>query len=163
MRCGRTFLALALAAAGPAGCLSPRAARIAEKAELFASLPPYDQNMIRRGLVSFDYTPDMVYLALGRPDKVETVDTQQGQVTTWTYRNFVYGGSTGGVRLGVNNPGSRYTPGRMVSSTAPGGPSLSSTQPGPVQPSIANMGDPTIATLWVDFIDDAVVGLRIDQ
>jgi outer membrane protein assembly factor BamE (lipoprotein component of BamABCDE complex) len=45
--------------------------RIGEKPDVFNRLDPKAQAEIRQGRVHVGYTPDMVYLALGQPDKID--------------------------------------------------------------------------------------------
>jgi hypothetical protein len=54
--------------------------RIREKPAAFNRLDPKTQAEIRRGGVEVGYTPDMVYLALGKPDKIEG--------STWYYKVY---------------------------------------------------------------------------
>jgi outer membrane protein assembly factor BamE (lipoprotein component of BamABCDE complex) len=63
-----------------AGC-STIDSRIHEKPEVFNRLTPQTQADIRQGIVKTTYTPDMVYMVLGKPDKVQT----EGSQTTWVY------------------------------------------------------------------------------
>jgi hypothetical protein len=160
----KTFLVASLAlvlALLATGCQSPRAARIQEKAALFASLDPRTQKIIENGLVDVGFTAELVQMALGKPNSVSAVDTVQGRLEIWTYRNFVYAHATA-VALGVNNPGTRYTPGPIVSPNAPGGgPSLASTKSQGVQSTLALADAPT-GTLHVDLLEGKVAGLRLD-
>lgn len=86
----RSFPALSLAACsilGLTGCNNtPQARRIEQNPELFAQLPPEVQSGVSRGSIALGYTPNMVFLALGRPDKVES--SADGQSFIWTYRRF---------------------------------------------------------------------------
>jgi outer membrane protein assembly factor BamE (lipoprotein component of BamABCDE complex) len=54
--------------------------RIREKQDVFNRLDPKAQAVIRQGRVEIGYTPDMVYMALGKPDKIEG--------TTWYYKHY---------------------------------------------------------------------------
>jgi outer membrane protein assembly factor BamE (lipoprotein component of BamABCDE complex) len=54
--------------------------RIREKPDVFNGLDPKAQAEIRQGRVEVGYTPDMVYLALGKPDKIEG--------NTWYYKLY---------------------------------------------------------------------------
>ncbi|MCB1105023.1 MAG: hypothetical protein H7A44_04025 [Opitutaceae bacterium] len=79
-----TFTALLLA-----GCeTSGTTARIQEKSATYAALAPEQQQAIQAGAVDIGYTTDMVYLALGKPSKIETKETADGPVTVWTYTRF---------------------------------------------------------------------------
>ncbi len=143
-----------------AGCQHPRNARIEEHAALFQSLDPAVQRIIREGLVDYGFTPVLVYMALGKPNRSAAAESESGRVETWTYRNFVYG-NTGAVKLAANLPGNKpYGP--IVSSNAPGGPSIFSTKAGPVQPTISDGSDAAVGTLQIEFRNGRVSTLRVD-
>jgi outer membrane protein assembly factor BamE (lipoprotein component of BamABCDE complex) len=59
--------------------------RIREKPDVFNQLDPKAQAEIRRGRVEVGYTPDMVYIALGKPDKIEG--------STWYYKQYAEEGA----------------------------------------------------------------------
>lgn len=67
-----------------AGC-STISSRIDDKAALFATLTPHQQEVIRKGGVELGYTPDMVYMALGAPDERHEQHTAKGDKMTWVY------------------------------------------------------------------------------
>lgn len=73
------FLLTALAAI--VGCNST-SNRIQEHAAEFAALEPATQAKIKQGVVEPGFTPDMVYMAMGRPARIET-DAAGNKV--WTY------------------------------------------------------------------------------
>jgi len=79
---------------------------------------------------------------------------------TWTYRNYLYGGASA-VKFGINNPGGRASQAPILSSSAPGGPSLSSTKSGPVQPTVPDVNDVPLGTLYLDLLNDRVVAARL--
>lgn len=60
--------ALLLALAGSA-CNSIDT-RINQKAESFNALPSDERQQVEKGNVTAGFTPDMVYVALGKPDKI---------------------------------------------------------------------------------------------
>jgi len=64
------------------------AARTQEKSALYATLRPWQKRLIERGTISQSFTPDMVYLAMGRPDKIETKELAEGHAELWTYTHF---------------------------------------------------------------------------
>lgn len=68
-----------------AGCVSTPADRIAKHPELFASLPPADQDRIRQGQIELGFTPDMVRLALGEPDRHMVRRAVEGNAEIWFY------------------------------------------------------------------------------
>lgn len=147
---------------GLAGCQSPRDSRISEKRELFASLPPSVQATIKEGLVDLGFSPEMVQMALGTPNQVQSGQAAEGQMMTWTYKNFVLSDSAA-VKVGMNTPGTRYQPGPIVSPNAPGGPSLGSTKNVGPQATVSDMADMRVGTLFVEFLNNRVFSLRMDR
>jgi hypothetical protein len=144
-----------------AGCQGTRATRIQENAALFASLDPSTQQIIKEGFFAHGFTPELVYLSLGKPNQVAKEDTDNGPVQVWKYRNFVYGNIGGAMKLSANTPGSKpYGP--ILSSSAPGGPSLFSTKAGPMQPTISDGSDAPVGTLYIEFLNGRVVAARLD-
>lgn len=80
-------LGLALLATGCA--TNDMTARIQEKSAAFATLKVWEKSFIQKGVVSTGFTPDMVYMAVGNPTKVEPVKFDGGgQGELWTYHNF---------------------------------------------------------------------------
>jgi outer membrane protein assembly factor BamE (lipoprotein component of BamABCDE complex) len=67
-----------------AGCSTP-ATRIRQKPELFASFPSDVQEKIKQGKVDVGFTRDMVYMALGDPDRRYSRKTAEGEVEVWAY------------------------------------------------------------------------------
>ncbi|HUL53258.1 MAG TPA: hypothetical protein VLT83_07610 [Opitutaceae bacterium] len=78
----RLLLAAALLAF--AGC-STIESRIREKAAVFDQIPPADQARIRQGIIAIGFTPDMVYMALGQPDRIRERTNRGGRETVWRY------------------------------------------------------------------------------
>jgi hypothetical protein len=141
-------------------CQNARISRIQEHASVFASLPPETQQIIRDGLFDRGFSPEQIYMALGKPNRAEAKETTDGTVMVWKYRNFVYG-NIGAMKLSANTPGSKaYGP--ILSSSAPGGPSLFSTKSGPMQPTISDGSDAPVGTLYIEFLNGVVVAARID-
>lgn len=127
---------------------------------MFARLDPDTQRIIKQGLLDYGFSPELVYMGLGQPNRKSTAETEHGPRETWVYRNFVYG-NAGAVRLSANTPGSKpYGP--IVSPNAPGGPSIFSTKAGPVQPTIGDGMDSPVGTLIVEFLNGRVVAIRIE-
>jgi len=110
---GAGLLALLLVA-----CASTPQQRIAEQRSAFDAYPPAVQQQIRRGQVAVGFTPDMVRLALGKPDRVVTRTSASGSSELWIYRNHApllgfslgfgsFGGGFGsGVGVGTSTGGS---------------------------------------------------------
>lgn len=106
-------LAFALALAG---CSTPDQ-RIHKNATAFAAYPPAVQAKIRAGEIEIGYSPEMVVLALGRPDRVYRRQTTEGETEVWYYADKtpsfgfgigVGGGghhSSGGVAMGTSTGG----------------------------------------------------------
>lgn len=69
-----------------AGCSTPES-RIKENPALFATFPPNVQQNIRQGRIEVGYTPDMVYIALGKADREYARRTEEGTTTVWAYVN----------------------------------------------------------------------------
>lgn len=80
--------------AGLAGCQTGPERRIRQNPELFMSLDPEAQELIRAGEVAVGFTPEMVRLAWGRPDERQVTRTAEGESHVWTYvsRHSVYTG-----------------------------------------------------------------------
>ncbi len=78
---------LALAALGLAGC-STVESRIQEKSTAFQALSPQQQAEVREGRVNVGDSPDIVYIALGTPDRKETVRNTKGKSEVWTYTTY---------------------------------------------------------------------------
>jgi len=76
-----------VAVAALAGCSTP-ATRIRANPQLFASIAPADQELIRQGQVAIGFTPDMVQLALGRPDAIAQRVDASGTSEIWRYQSF---------------------------------------------------------------------------
>jgi len=87
-----------------AACSTP-ASRIKHKKEAFAAYPPEVQQKIKAGRVDVGFTPEMVELALGRPDMRYTSTTEGGSTETWVWGGG--GGRTGvGLSVGAGSWGS---------------------------------------------------------
>jgi hypothetical protein len=81
-----------------AGC-STVDSRIREKAAVFNQLSPADQAKIRQGIIAVGFTPDMVYMALGKPTEIRQRTRPGGQETLWIYNTY-YDRYEGTVRAG---------------------------------------------------------------
>jgi len=69
--------------------------RIARQQELFDGYPPDVQRNIRRGVIEVGYTPEMVTMALGEPDRKVEMQTEDGIAEVWSYRRSVPGFGVG--------------------------------------------------------------------
>jgi len=92
--------------------------RTKEKSAVFAAAAPWQQRLMREGWVDVGFTPDMVYIAIGQPDKTATADN--GATEIWIYDNFASPSRAfnGGVKVSIQ-AGSDH-PGMGVSPTSPG-------------------------------------------
>lgn len=84
----RTFALLALGAVALlAGCNTTEQ-RIRQKSEVFTSLPAADQERLRKGEVSIGDTPDMVFIAIGEPDRRIEKRSAENRKVIWIYKNY---------------------------------------------------------------------------
>src|SRR5688572_18440159 len=81
------FLPILLFAALAAGC-STFEKRSQEKAATFESLTPEEREKLKRGVIEIGNNPDMVYIALGRPDQTRETSTAEGRETIWIYNTY---------------------------------------------------------------------------
>ena len=81
------LFALAVGLAVFAGCNSPES-RIKDNPQLFAQLSLEQQNLIKQGKVAVGFTPDMVRLALGDPDRVRVRTDAKGSREVWNYVTY---------------------------------------------------------------------------
>jgi outer membrane protein assembly factor BamE (lipoprotein component of BamABCDE complex) len=82
-----SFLIACAALAVAAGCSTPQA-RIKQSPEAYAKLSATDQQLIREGKVAVGFTPDMVRLALGDPDRISTRTDASGVNEAWSYATY---------------------------------------------------------------------------
>lgn len=78
-----------------AGC-STTGSRIRERQALFDSYPEHVQQDLRDGIIQLGYTPEMVFIAFGKPDRKREVVTGDGVAQVWTWWK-----SSPGLALGV--------------------------------------------------------------
>ena len=94
-----TFLALPLlGAALVLSACSTINTRINEKGSVYYSLDPATQQKISHGDVALGFTPDMVYMALGRPDEKRQRTSADGVTETWLYGTTYYDSAFVGYR-----------------------------------------------------------------
>jgi hypothetical protein len=96
--------ALALLLGLSLGGCSTIESRVREKSATFATLDSATQDKIRQGNVAIGYAPDLVYIALGRPDREFSTTTSRGEEVTWIYNRYLedYSGTVfNGYRRGV--------------------------------------------------------------
>ncbi|MCF7688841.1 MAG: hypothetical protein K9M98_07485 [Cephaloticoccus sp.] len=80
-------LLFALALLGFAGC-STFEQRSKEKAAVFSQLETATQEKLRQGEIEIGYTPDMVFIALGKPDYKSAQITAENREEIWTYNSY---------------------------------------------------------------------------
>jgi hypothetical protein len=99
---------------GP-GCASVDS-RVGDHQAAFDTWPADVQEKVRAGKVEMGFTPEMVEVALGKPDRTSSRTTDRGQADVWIYFEnkpkvsfgFGFGSSSGssgvgaGVRVGDN-------------------------------------------------------------
>lgn len=79
-------LVLAVVALSLAGCASTPERRAQQHPEVFEALPPEVQENVMAGQVEIGYTPDMVFLALGAPDRKINRRTENEEREIWVYQ-----------------------------------------------------------------------------
>lgn len=146
------FFAVALGA----GCETARDSRIRKNDELFASLDPFSQKLVREGLFNVGFTADTVVMAMGKPDQVEKREAADGPIEIWTYKNFLYS-SMNHMTIAVRDPSTMRSPQRPGQRGSPG---MTAQQPG--QPTVAEMGGPPLATLHIELHEHRVTRAVID-
>lgn len=157
------YLIPLLALVAFSGCESGRSARINEKSTAYAMLSDAQKARISQGNIATGDSADAVYIALGKPNSTSTRPSDQGEVTVWTYKNFVVGEEMS-TRIILNQPGQR-----MAGTPATGGPggrtgpSSFSTAPSRGTPQGMTEATADTITLHVDFLADRVVALRSDR
>ena len=62
--------------------------RIKEKPDVFAKLDAATQDKVKQGIIELGYTPDVVYLALGAPDRKHESVRATGKSETWIYNTY---------------------------------------------------------------------------
>lgn len=89
------------------GCSTPQT-RIRNNPALFSSLSPGDQELIKEGKVAVGFTPEMVKLAVGEPDRIYTRTDANGKNESWVYTSY---SSRGGTMLYYRGYYHRWHPG----------------------------------------------------
>jgi hypothetical protein len=86
MKALRLVSALALLALVGCGTMSTIDSRSQERAAAYASASPREKNLMQRGLIAAGFTPDMVYIAIDKPDVTDK--SPDGHSERWIYKNF---------------------------------------------------------------------------
>ncbi len=91
----RGWLALLGATAIALAACSTTDSRIRRHQALFDGYPPEVQHNLRNGVIGIGYSPEMVWMALGKPDRRTEVQSGDGTAEIWTYRKSVPGFAIG--------------------------------------------------------------------
>lgn len=90
-------------------------ARTQEKSAAYAALKPWEKKDIDKGVVSTGFTPDMVYMAVGNPSKVEPVRLSDGSnAEMWTYNNYYPTLDAAHARYATYSPETMIQPSKTV-------------------------------------------------
>ncbi len=65
-------------------CATPDA-RIKKHQDVFDAFPPEIQEKVREGEIEIGFNEDMVFIALGKPDREYLRRTAEGELTVWSY------------------------------------------------------------------------------
>jgi hypothetical protein len=86
-------------AVASAGC-STTGSRIRDRQAVFDEYPEHVQQNLRAGVIEVGYTPEMVFIALGEPDRKSEVVTGEvvSQIWTWWTRSPGIGFGLGSFR-----------------------------------------------------------------
>ncbi len=164
MNSRRIIPTFALFALAFAGCESGRSTRIQEKSAAYAMLTEEQKARVSQGNIGTGDSADAVYIALGKPNSVTTRPSEQGEVTVWTYKNFVVGEEMS-TKIILNQPNQRMagTPATGGGGGGRTGPSSFSTAPSRGTPQGMTEAMAETITLYVDLFDNRVIGLRSDR
>ena len=96
-------------------------ARAQEKSATYASLKVWQKRLIDKASISPGFTPDMVYIAMGKPNQIETKELPEGHAELWTYSQFYPNvDAIHGFRHEEFSTESAYQPQRAVEQTKAG-------------------------------------------
>lgn len=59
-----------------------------EQANTFERLSPEERDKLKRGVIEVGNTPEMVYIALGRPDEKHESTKADGTESVWIYKTY---------------------------------------------------------------------------
>lgn len=71
-----------------AGCASSPESRIEKNPQIFDKFSEEEQAKIRNGEVELGFTEQMVYLAIGAPDRKKTRITEEETTESWIYQGY---------------------------------------------------------------------------
>ncbi|MCF7689005.1 MAG: hypothetical protein K9M98_14200 [Cephaloticoccus sp.] len=100
----RLIIFLLVAVLGLSGCENTGiTSRIKEKTPSYARLTPAQQATIMRGGITIGFTPDMVYMALGKPFEFKFSESPEGDIEMWVYEDYGRVDPTGSIVRGTGN------------------------------------------------------------
>ena len=144
--------------------------RIQEKSEVFAKLTPAQQKYLEDGWIERGYTPDMVYIVMGRPVATTTKEVHGRKFEMWTYDEYHHVG--GGALDTRNNPdNSHYTTQTVITNSAliheAYGPAPAQIKPLSFSGTNASMGQLNVAELsrskvYLFFADGRVAEIKLE-
>ena len=147
------FLLVALTLGGCA-TVSTIERRAQEKSAAFAAASRKQQRQVRHGSIARDFTPDLVYIALDRPDRANR--DPGGRIERWFYYNFGH------------HPGSSYLGATKITTLNPN-PTVKGAALNYYQNTYTTRADPSQAVdawqthLVVTFLDGKVVTIELFQ
>jgi len=83
----KSRILITLALLGLAGC-NTFEKRAEEKAEVFNQLDPATKDKLSRAVVEIGFSPDLVFIALGKPDSKSERVTEEGRSEVWVYNSY---------------------------------------------------------------------------
>lgn len=85
-----------------------------EKAAVYGAMQQWEKRYVDRGLVAVGFTPDMVYMAVGRPSKVEP---QENKAELWSYKRFFPTPDANYPPFGTTDPAPMSAPAMKMAAT----------------------------------------------
>lgn len=138
-------------------------ARTQEKSAAYATLSHREKHFIAKGRIAVGFTPDMVYMAMGRPSKVKPVTISGEAAELWIYDNYYPPVDAFHMRYSDFGPELPYQPAPSVNGSgqpAGLGPSPASiATTGPPQGGSMEPANLRSFTIWVLFQNGQVVRL----
>src|SRR3954468_19694739 len=96
-----------------AGCATPEQ-RISDHPEIFQTLSPRDQELVKAGKIREGMSQDAVWIAWGSPDQKATGVARGHSVETWIYNDYYYANSPYPYPYGPFGYGGYFGSGRLV-------------------------------------------------
>jgi hypothetical protein len=172
-----TLPCLALGFLLSTGCESNGiATRISEKSAVFTTLSTEEKESIEDGMIFPGFTPDMTYMAIGKPNSAETKEKDGASVEMWSYKRFYPSGRLEYILTEYSmarNPNlqrsvdlktgqanvSDHAPGRSSNPTVRGGTGSASGTEGEM--GRLSLPDIPVYNLYVIFSEGKIVDLKI--